>query len=573
MDIKAPKFSLSLVRNFLLSTFIPLACITIIIAGIYKANYTKDISQLVNTTLGTISANLNTYLKELDQASLMPYYNEDFFSIIAEIKSKGEPPNTLDKIHLENTIGNLLSFSRYTREDIVGAIIAYDKYCLFNTTNLIDYSIDSNYNFSKTDWYQKAIAEKGSAIFIPPHTIDYYTPNSNRFSNPEVISVVRAIVNIRTREPLCVIKIDTNMSSFNNMFKEISYHVPSVIIITDSDNNLIYSNNDIDSSAIQRLSTEESAIYYNNKEYYTYCREEENYSWNIFVLLDRKSIDSNTNYIYLIAVLFYSIGLAFAAILYILRNRKIVKTINTINQMVVEIQNGNFHSDYKFDKNNELQILINSIIYITSLLEEKIEKEYQLTIQQKNLQFRALQAQVNPHFLFNTLNGFIALNQIGKNEELEHSLYSLTNMLRYTLSEEFDSTVEQEVQFLNGYCSLQKLRFQKKLNYSINCDTGTADYKIPRLILQPLVENAIIHGIEPLQRPCFLSVDIIKYKKDEIIINIEDDGIGFDPESVTNHTGISNVENRIMLINPDNKFNIESSPNAGTIITIVLKAE
>lgn len=111
MNIKTPQFSWSLVRNFLLSTAIPIAMITMIIANAFSIKYSSDISTLVSTTLDTTSRNLNTYLLELEQASLMPYYNEKFFSILGEIRQKGDVLDTLDKMNLESSVGNMLSFS------------------------------------------------------------------------------------------------------------------------------------------------------------------------------------------------------------------------------------------------------------------------------------------------------------------------------------------------------------------------------------------------------------------------------------------------------------------------------
>lgn len=571
MNIKVPKFSRSLICNFLLSTFVPMAIITVIISYAYNVNYTRDISRLTNTTLDSICRNLDTYLVELDQFSMTPYYNEGFFTSLASLLQKGEAPNTLERMEIEQAVGNMLSFSQYTRDDIIGTLITTDQHSLFASTSLIDCYLDPDYDFGNSEWYQKAVAKSGEAVFFPPHKLDYYVRTGRNYTDPQVISVARAIVNIRTRQPLCVIKIDANMASFRNMFEEVTWHVPSVILITDEENHLIYTNGALDAEALDVLSTTEKTMRYGNHTWYTYHQTENEYGWNVYVLLDKNAMDQRSVYIYLIAIILYLIGLVVATLVYLLYSRKMVNTVQTINRMVSEIQKGNFHGKYYFAGNNELQILIDSVTYITTLLEQKIDQEYKLTIQQKDFQFKALQAQINPHFLFNTLTGFIALNQIGKTNELEHSLYALTSLLHYTLKEDRESTVEQEIRFLNDYCSLQKLRFQDKLNYNIYYEPETATFKIPKLILQPLVENAIIHGIEPLSRPCLLNVDITKYKENEILITVEDDGAGFDIGNGETHIGLSNVKERLQLLNADNQISIESIPNEGTIVTIVLK--
>lgn len=570
MNIKIPRFSWALARNFLLSTAIPIAIITMLIANAYSQKYSSDISTLVSTTLDTTSRNLNTYLLELEQASLMPYYNEDFFSILGEIQQKDDTLNTIDKMKLENSVGNMLSFSQYTRDDIVSTLIVRKNTCLFNTTSLINRTIINDYPFSQTDWYQAAIQAKGTAVFLPPHYTNYYEPQNEHFQNPKVISIARAIVNLKTREPLCVIKIDANTSTFDKIFQEITWHVPSIILVTDDKNNLVYCNDFEDSAAINTLKAETDTIKYNDQLYYAYHKQEMSYNWTVHVLLDKRSIDNKSNYIYIIAIILYLLGILFACILYGFHSRKMVNSVNTIQKMVAEIKTGNYQGEYYFAKNNELQLVIDSVTYITALLQEKINSEYQLTLQQKDLQLKALQSQINPHFIFNTLNGLIALNQIGKSYELERSLYALTHMLRYTLNSTSNTTLEHEMKFLNDYCMLQKLRFGNRLNYSINFPPSSAHFRIPRLLLQPLVENAVIHGIEPLQRPCYLNIDVMEYKENELLITIEDDGAGFDCDNSQKHIGMENVKNRILLLNPKNNFNIESSIGNGTIITITL---
>lgn len=571
MDMKRLRFSWSLARNFLLSTAVPIAIITMLIANAYSKKYMADVSTLVSTTLDTTARNLNSYLLELEQASLMPYYNEEFFFALDEIKQKGGEPDTLDRMNLEQSVGNMLSFSQYTRDDIVSTLIVNKDTCLFHTTKLVNYTMVPDYPFSQADWYQEAVREKGNVVFLPPHYTDYIEPQNDRFDNPNVISIARAIVNIKTREPLCVIKIDANTSTFDKMFQEIAWHVPSIVLVTDAEKRLIYCNGPEDPAAISSLKEGNHTIAYNGHPYYTYSKQESSNNWTVHVLLDKNAIDSKANYPYIIAILLYLLGLIIASGLYVFHSRKMINSVNTIQKMAAEIQAGSFHEEYYFAKNNELQLVVDSVAYITSLLREKFDSEYQLMLRQKDLQLKVLQSQINPHFLFNTLNGLIALNQIGKSAELERSLYALTYMLRYTLEDTSVSTLEQEMKFLDDYCMLQKLRFGQRLNYRINYPQSAAHFRIPRLLLQPLVENAVVHGIEPMQRPCFLNIDVMEYKNHRILITIEDDGTGFDSENTQNHIGIENVQKRILLLHSENDFNIESRVGSGTVITIILK--
>jgi LytS/YehU family sensor histidine kinase len=116
-------------------------------------------------------------------------------------------------------------------------------------------------------------------------------------------------------------------------------------------------------------------------------------------------------------------------------------------------------------------------------------------------EYRALQSQIQPHFMYNVLNGFVALNRSGDRGALESSLHALKDMLRYTIEHGQRATVSEEFAFLELYCRLQKLRFEERFSYGFELGEGAAPLPIPKLLVQPLLENAVIHGIEPSTRP------------------------------------------------------------------------
>jgi len=206
-------------------------------------------------------------------------------------------------------------------------------------------------------------------------------------------------------------------------------------------------------------------------------------------------------------------------------------------------------------------------------LNELIEREYKAVINQRNAEYRALQSQIHPHFIYNTLNGFLGLNRLNDTVGLEKAILALSGMLHYIFEGEDRVYLRDEIAFVQRYCELQWLRFRERLTSRIRCDQAAEEIKIPKLLLQPLVENAMIHGIEPAGRPCTMTVDVELVKQDGtswLRITIQDDGRGFDPQvpGRKEGLGLANVGDRLRIAFPDARMSLSSQINSGTKVVI-----
>jgi histidine kinase/histidine kinase/DNA gyrase B/HSP90-like ATPase len=181
-----------------------------------------------------------------------------------------------------------------------------------------------------------------------------------------------------------------------------------------------------------------------------------------------------------------------------------------------------------------------------------IDGEYKAVIGQRNAEYRALQSQIQPHFLYNTLNCFVGLNRLKDSAGLEKAILALSSMLHYILEGEDQVKLGDEMSFIQEYCALQRIRFRDRLIVDIHCAEAAAEFKVPKLLLQPLVENAVIHGVEPASRPCTLSLRA-ELKRNGgsswVQITVQDNGCGFDPQSLDRKDGLGlgNVCERLNL--------------------------
>jgi two-component system sensor histidine kinase YesM len=211
------------------------------------------------------------------------------------------------------------------------------------------------------------------------------------------------------------------------------------------------------------------------------------------------------------------------------------------------------------------------------LIYENYEKQLML----KDTQYKALQAQINPHFLYNTLNAINWMIKSKMNDEASKMIVALGDLLRAAFIKEPLISVQQEVELLNSYIAIQKIRYDKRAEFIITLDGELQHYAIPRMILQPLVENAISYAVDQSLELCKIKISLFE-QRDRLVIEVEDDGPGMEPEllekvrhfemkPIGNGIGLKNIKERLNLIFEQQfEFDIDSTLGEGTKVRIVV---
>jgi two-component system, sensor histidine kinase YesM len=239
------------------------------------------------------------------------------------------------------------------------------------------------------------------------------------------------------------------------------------------------------------------------------------------------------------------------------------------------------------DEITEMGLSFNIMIgRIRDLLDAKVKEQENL----KKAELRALQAQINPHFLYNTLDTIIWMTESQKTDEVIEIVRALSSFFRISLSKGRDwITIGEEVERTRSYLTIQKMRYRDILDYRIEVDPEVAGNTVLKLILQPLVENAIYHGIKNKRQGGTVVVRAMRRSATEILLQVEDNGIGFTPEKLArlrdeladdsgeirleSGFGIGNVNRRIRLYyGKQYGVSIASEHDAGTCVSIVIPA-
>lgn len=239
------------------------------------------------------------------------------------------------------------------------------------------------------------------------------------------------------------------------------------------------------------------------------------------------------------------------------------------------------------DEIGTLGNILDGIIIENTVLSEK---NYLLQIHNQKAELAKLQAQVNPHFIYNSLNA-IQWTAIEKgDDEIAELAYSVSQVFRLSLNHGNDFIpFFEEVEFLNFYLELQKKRFDDRLSFNIDIDEALFDIKIPKLLIQPLVENATIHGAKDAYTPVHINIEVWKVMPKHIHIRVSDDGTGIAPDKLqllnqrisqrkwsdsNTHFAIKNIAQRLALYYGDEHvFLIKSTLGKGTVVDIEIPFE
>lgn len=317
------------------------------------------------------------------------------------------------------------------------------------------------------------------------------------------------------------------------------------------------------------------------------------YRWRIVTLFDRGIINIETGRLNKFVYLVLFIALIIMFFISWIISQKITLPIREVVSSMKEFEDGNWPQPLETNSEDEVKELIlgyNSMLTgFSKLTDDMIErhKENQMIeIDLIKTQTSLLEAQINPHFIHNTLNSMNYLALKEKNHELSAIIESFNKLLRTSMAIDVSFvTITQEIENIKNYALIQQVRFEDAFTIDYSIDPNASIGRIPKLILQPIVENAIIHGIIPSSEIGHIHIRIEKIVE-ELSICVTDNGIGIEAEVLdelinstsapftSKHIGVQNVIDRIKLYYGESiSFKIESTVNEGTTISFKIPYE
>ncbi len=524
--MKKKIFSLSISQQ-LLVFFLPAALITCIslylfVANIYKNDVIKFAVEACSDNLQLVDTDLNIYFEQYCHI-LDPYLgSNDIIKVLSKYKDDNAGENNAYRIELNAEVEKAF----YSVKNLSSIVIVDNSENIFCIGDIKIYSQIMNLYNSLKD----KLDESDGAI-------NY---SSIKLGNKYKIAMCKRIVCFDSNNEIQRLGYGfllMNEQTLNDYYSKINVTANNLFYIYDDNNRIVSSNvrSEIGKKFLQNKVNEvrgRMTTIRNNDTYYIVSRALSSYEgYSIAHLISKRTVEKNVIYfnlsVVVLALLFIIVSVLFSRF----TSKYITKPIQAVNAALQEVENGNFSVQFESPLKNEIGDLVSKFNHMTKELDFLVNKTMSLEIKSKEAQLLAYERQINPHFLYNTLDLIRSLVLLNEVQMVDKAIVSLSDLLRFNLKWEKEVTLKEEFDSLLNYFVIIKLRFRDSLSYTMNLDRSISKCRTLKFLLQPIVENAIFHGTGNVDKAGKIDI-LAKRINDEIIFIIRDNGIGMTPEKL-----------------------------------------
>lgn len=540
----------------------------------FSASSRHEVIQSTEKLMEQAAENLEDYLVSMRQISDAVYYNvvkeNDFSDRNKEIQQG------MNLLYAANK-DNLRSIAIYNR---YGSLMAAEPVA----------SQKEDPNVTRQDWYVQAMSEMENMHFSTPHIQNLFDDDAFRYY--WVISLSRVVELTDYGEPqIGVLLVDMDYSSISRMMKQMNaFNNGQYYYLCDSNGEIIYHMRQVQiSNGIYRENSSAAASYKDGVYEEIFEGERRKVivntvsytGWKLVGVIPYSVFTHGMfNIRYFIILMIFLMAMMLGVINWIVSLR-ISSPIMKLNDSVMEYEVGK-QPDIYIGGSIEIRHLGESILCSYEQIDILMRKIVLEQNERRKSELDALQNQIHPHFLYNALDSIIWMIEGEKNDEAVYMVSQLAKLFRISLSKGHTViSIRDELQHAESYMNIQKIRYKNQFSFFLDVDSEIYSYCTVKLVLQPILENAINYGVVGMDDCGEITVTGRK-KDDDIILSVTDNGMGMSEEEVRflltdsgrihkhgSGVGLVNVNNRIqILFGKEYGLTVESEPDAGTTVSI-----
>ena len=561
----------------------------------------EDVSELSET----INNVLEEYIGQIEGTISSIYYElyQNESGALSTFLSDSDNIDIEAKLKQNQELQEFFSQLFLMRKDFV------DVYVYTDTENQFMYSTYGgkimDYSPEGQEWYTETIQKGGKT-----HVVINQIPEHITYKKP-VIGLSRMIKNVNNENIAqnTVVRLDFTMQNLENLIDAYLVNEDTTVLIADDNEDIVYQSgvplNFRDESEKDRFLNEKSSKHKLGKESYIFAGSQITaYDWSVIIATNTKHVLNLTKDYLIITVMIAIFLILLTAAISYAYDKNMTKPIQELERGMQYIQKGEFDIALMRTTDDELGQLVDAFNTMSRKTKTLIQEKYEEELEKKEAQFQFLQAQIDPHFIFNTLQIISSMAVVKQLPEIENVSNSLARLIRYSISGE-DKLIllKEELKNVKSYLEIQKIRFKNRLTYDMQLECAVDNIYIIKLTLQPIVENGISHGLESMTNSGKIMIRV--YWENDMIIEISDNGLGMTKEELDmllrringeaehstensgeekkinreqqettmkgkgNHVGLRNINQRLkMYYGEQYKLSIRSEKGRGTVVTV-----
>ena len=541
-----------------------------------KNNLTENSKKNSRLLIEQVNFNIENYIDYMENISQVVMSNRDMTSYLFDHDTKETGSD------LKEAFQTIL----HARTDIYNIAVLGDngRYFINNGTDILNLRS----RLAEKEWYLDARKE-GSGILISSSHVQNLVKDDYKW----VVTLSRGITNPETGKVEGLLVIDLNYDVINDLCESITLGNKGYVYIIDRKGEIVYHPQQqlilsgVKKELLKEVSNGGTSISHTdeNGENKIYTPFHSNKTgWTIVGVVYTSELAGDEKEVRTMYIGAACTLILFACILAVLLSARITRPIKQLQAAMKEVQQGKFEQVYiDTGGENEISSLTRSFNKMTERIDELMKNNRKEQAEKRKSELKALQSQINPHFLYNTLDSIIWLIET---EDLSQAIKMTSVLARFFRQAIGNSkiyvSVWQELEYTRNYLLIQQMRYKDKVAFRILVDEDVMECAIVKLVLQPLVENALYHGLK--YKTTQGNIIITGGREgDLVILKIQDDGIGMSKEALAsvfkkktsdkrhNGVGMKNIEARLkMHYGPDYGLFVESKEGRGTTVTVTI---
>jgi two-component system sensor histidine kinase YesM len=581
---------LRLITAFIALSMIPVFIIAVFSSMVYIRTFEDKIGDYSSQLIVQTTGKLDVLFENIENLSLQIVTSTEIQSLMESLVRQGGSEKQTDQI--ESIIGNIIT----SRNEITGVniLLNNDKGMIVSGEKLVEE--DDFYKSGEYGYLKNADGQ-------PVWKSTYY--NSDPLATYSYVATcLRKIKSVQTGQLLGYLVIGVKEFALADMYSYLDLGPDGEVFITDNRGNYVSNLNKnllaqpsgypFAADILKRGDTVNDTIFYeyNGEKLIISYDVSAVTGWYIFCVVDYRYVMDAviTNLQFTVIVVIAIIVISVVLSLFI--SLSISNPVEELTKAMKRVEDGDLNVKVSYRAKNEIGKLYSSFNKMIANINELIHKVYQTEILKQKAEINALQSQINPHFLYNTLAMIDGIAMMRGEKDISKIAETLGEMFRYSLSGWNFATLREEIDQAANYLVIQKYFKKDNLEYFIEVDPDLENCYISKLLLQPLLENAIIHGAERTLKKCVIRIEARKDQQGNMVIAVSDNGKGIDEDSLAGivnkmkstknifthsknakryHIGLGNIYWRIKnLYGDEYGLYLKSRIEEGATVTMVL---